>query len=618
MLVRFILALLLFFTSSAWAVASDEQLEQLAQSKQWSHLLHYRTHPYSLRYQSQNDSPNFFLSAKGKKDRLAELKADLEAFLKTNQADNQSAQCRFPARYFWLKQQLATESFVDQPCSEFESWRQLLNARYITLIFPAAHINSPSSMYGHTFIRLDREDESSNKLLAYSVNFAANADPTDNELVFSYKGLFGGYPGVVSVMPYYAKTNEYSHMEARDIWEYRLNLSKPEVDQFVRHIWETKDVYFDYFFFDENCSYRLLALLDAASERVDAADDFYLSAMPVDTIRALQQRGLVEQVDYRPSSIAELENKSKQVNKTILKVAKRLVNEQTEIKQILSEFDNQQKAQSLELAYGYARYLAIKKKDDSPELRQRTILILSERAKLAEVSNFSAVQTPLYRDDQGHFSQRLNLALGKDKQDGFVDLSYRIAFHELMDLPQGFVAGSQIQMGRVDARIWENHGIKLQHFYLFDVLSLSEQTHFQNPIAWGVSAGLERFLGQDAELYGYLKVGFGQAYVTKLGRVYGLAEAQLLADDQFNHNAQLSLGPRFGWLWQGERVQAQLEGNWQGLTVFDNTKRTQVTAQMGYRLSQNLQALLQAKYQRFDHQATAEQQELSLGVNWYF
>ena len=87
---------------------------------------------------------------------------------------------------------------------------------------------------------MDRADENSNKLLAYSVNFAANADPEDNELVFSYKGLTGGYPGVVSVLPYFAKTNEYSHMEARDIWEYRLNLSQEEVDQFVRRVGKPK------------------------------------------------------------------------------------------------------------------------------------------------------------------------------------------------------------------------------------------------------------------------------------------------------------------------------------------------------------------------------------------
>ena len=65
-------------------------------------------------------------------------------------------------------------------------------------------------------------------------------------------------------------------MEYRDVWEYPLTFTPEEVQQFARHVWETKDTYFDYYFFDENCSYRLLALLDAASERSDLADDFLL------------------------------------------------------------------------------------------------------------------------------------------------------------------------------------------------------------------------------------------------------------------------------------------------------------------------------------------------------
>ena len=194
--VLFLSVLLPVFSSAALASMPDQQrLQQLADSQQWQHLLHYRLHPFTGRTMSQNDSPEFFLAADGKRNLLSELTADLQAFLHTGLADNESAQCRFPARYFWLKQQLPEVAFVDQPCPEFTTWRDELDAHYLTLIFPASHINSPSSMYGHTLVRLDREDESRSKLLAYSVNFAANADTTDNELVFTWNGLTGGYPG---------------------------------------------------------------------------------------------------------------------------------------------------------------------------------------------------------------------------------------------------------------------------------------------------------------------------------------------------------------------------------------------------------------------------------------
>ena len=202
-------------------------VEDLGWHQQWLHLLHYRPHGITSKLKSENDSADFFLHTEGKTDPLKELRAEIELFSLLQQQDNQSLQCRFPARYHWLKQFFP--NWVDQSCSELEKWKAELGAHYLTLIFPASYLNSPSSMYGHTLIRLDRKDENKSKLLSYSVNFAANADPADNELVFSYKGLAGGYPGVVSVLPYYAKVNEYSHLEHRDVWEYRLNLTTEEV-----------------------------------------------------------------------------------------------------------------------------------------------------------------------------------------------------------------------------------------------------------------------------------------------------------------------------------------------------------------------------------------------------
>ena len=633
MLARPLIASLMLFSCSALAqdlsLPSTEKLNAIAESKQWSHLLHYRKHPFTGRYISQNDSPNFFLAENGKNSLSAELRTDLQQFLISGVADNQSAQCQFPARYNWLKQQLPELNFIDQSCSELEQWRTQLSAEYLTLVFPASHINSPSSMYGHTFIRLDKKDVTSNKLLAYSVNFAANANPDDNELVFSWKGLTGGYPGVVSVLPYYAKTNEYSHMEYRDIWEYKLNLSKEETDQFVSHIWETKDTFFDYFFFDENCSYRLLALLDASSERIDVTDDFMFTALPVDTIRALQQRGIVEATEYRPSAASQLEYKSQQVSQNVLQHARALVEQAEDIPSLTLDLNQQELIQSLELAYAYARYLAVQKKQANPLLRKRTIDILSARAKHPQSAGFAEIPEPSYRDDQGHLSQRLRAKVGTAYADrregsaaqhlGFIDLSYRAAFHEVMDLPQGFVPGSQIQMGNLSLRLWDGGAMRVQQFQVVDILSLSHQTYFQQPIAWSVSGGLDRFAGADAELYGYLHAGFGKAWLTTLGRFYALAQAQLMADNQFHKGAQLSLGPRLGWLWQGEQLQAQVESNWQVLSWLDKTERSEVKANLGWKLSSNAQLRIEAKSQHFKlNQHSNKQHEVGIGLNWYY
>ncbi len=605
---RWVLAALALSVSLPLLANGSNSLQSLAEQKQWQHLLHYRMH-WDGKVYSQNDSSAFFLHPNGKYDALAELNASVQAFSKTGMAANESAQCRFPARYQWLKRSLPEHEFADQACPEFERWRNELNAHSLTLIFPASHINSPSSMYGHTLMRLDREDPSSSKLLAYSVNFAANADTTDNELVFSYKGLTGGYPGVVSVLPYYVKTNEYQHMEYRDVWEYPLNLTPSEVDQFVRHIWETQDTEFDYFFFDENCSYRLLALIDAVSERADLAQQFFLTAVPVDTIRALKAQGFVEGSVYRPSAAAQLNSASAQVSERVRQISKDLVDQSADVESLLQGLTPKQQVQALELSHAYARYLAVKKKKASPELRQRTLRLLSARAKRPVDSGFAQVETPAVRDDEGHLSRRFGVGAGHQSDD-FMDVFWRPAYHDVLDLADGYVPGSQIQMGASQWRLWQDGDVRLQRLTVIDVLSLSKRGFYQQPWSWGVSTGVKRFIGQQQELHGYLHVGFGQAVGLAGGRAYALGEAQLLADNQIDEGYQLTLGPRVGWLYQSSFANAQLEGSWQPVLAGAEHGRRELTASLTARLSQQSQLRLQWQRQWFG-QAGADEWQLS-------
>ncbi len=98
-----------------------------------------------------------------------------------------------------------------------------------------------------------------------------------------------------------------------------------------------------------------------------------------------------------------------------------------------------------------------------------------------------------------------------------------------------------------------------------------------------------------------------------------MLQTELKADNQFNKGAQLSLGPRLGWLWQGERIQAQLESNWQGLSLIDKTQRAEVRANLGWRASTNLQLKLEAKSQHFTLDKNhGKQHEVGVGFNWYF
>jgi hypothetical protein len=629
----FVMLLLAPFHS--FSAESSQMIQKISAMQQWQHLLHYRSHSILGTMESENDSQNFFISAAGKADLHAELMAEVPLFSMQDQLDNESLQCRFPARYQWLKQ--FYPNWVDQPCSELSVWKNEIDAHKLTLIFPASYLNSPSSMYGHSLIRLDKEDDSKSKLLSYSVNFAANADPTDNELVFSYKGLAGGYPGVVSILPYYAKVNEYSHLEHRDVWEYQLNLTEQEVDQFVNHIWETKETEFDYFFFDENCSYRLLALLDASSERINVADDFSLKAMPIDTIRSLIDSGKVGEVEYRPSSGVMLNQQQSQLTDVQKEWAVKIV-ENTDLikdKQFL-QLSDFERAQVLEVSTSYLRYLVVKKKQRSPENRKKSLALLSARSKIPVQNVFQPIIEPDVRDDQGHLTHRATVALGQQNGDKFIDLQMRIAYHELMDLPDGFIRGGQIEMGALTLRginkddtSNDDLSLQLQRFKIINILSLGARDYFQQPISWRVSTGFDRFILEGSDLFAHLDVGGGYSYdlsvnhdeksPSDFGQVYGLLETRLKASGQFEDDYQLSAGAQIGWLYQGSQWQMKAHGSWLPSVLGDDFDYQDIVLSLGSKLDRNLQLRLEAKQQWLTKSGkTSDGDSVSLGLNWYF
>jgi len=276
--------------------------ENLAQDDYWLRLVHYKRK--GTGYHSQADDPDFFNAPEGKNSPIAELVATLRAFFLPGD-DDRHPQCRFPARLHWLNQRLGLVALglPAKHCKKLTQWRRTLNAEHATLVFPAAYLNSPSSMFGHTLLRLTPADfRKSTPLAAYALNYAANANEDDGGLAYSFKGLFGGYPGLFSIVPYYEKIKQYSDIESRDIWEYSLNLNQAEIDQLMRHAWEVKNINFDYYFLTENCSYHMLSLLEVARPGSRLTDGFSIKAIPSDTVRAVVNIGMADKAVYRPAT----------------------------------------------------------------------------------------------------------------------------------------------------------------------------------------------------------------------------------------------------------------------------------------------------------------------------
>jgi hypothetical protein len=360
--------------------------ENLAEDAAWHALLHYKPQRFSQGVKSLVDADSFFIAPAGKSNPAAELEATLASFFQSHGVDSEeSPQCLFIARYHWLKQKLEfdSERLPELPCLQFHDWIEELKPQGLTLIFPAAYMNNPASMFGHTLLRIDsqKQDEET-RLLAYTVNFAA-VTGQQRGINFAVKGLFGGYPGMFSIAPYYLKVREYGDIENRDIWEYKLNFTLEEIEQLLRHVWEMRAAYFDYYFLDENCSYQLLSLLEVARPHLHLTDRFSWWAIPGETIRAVVEASLLKEMHFRPARTTVLRERARLMDRHLQKLAKRLVEGKVQpTAEAMQHLPPVEQAQVIELALDYAAYRQSPRSGQVGRSEERLLELLKRRSQL--------------------------------------------------------------------------------------------------------------------------------------------------------------------------------------------------------------------------------------------
>ncbi|MCK5728093.1 MAG: DUF4105 domain-containing protein, partial [Methylococcales bacterium] len=279
--------------NNAYLLELQQQAQhlKLADQSLWKRLLHYQSDLSHFKNQSLITNTSFFFHPQGHQNPKVELFATLAQFFITTGKDKNSAQCRFPARFQWLSSQLNIDKkqLPHRHCHDLNKWLKDLAVENITLVFPVAYLNNPASMFGHSFLKLDRQSKvKGNQLLAWTINYAAKTDH-ERGLKFVVKGLFGGYQGQFSLAPYYVLLKEYLDLDNRDLWEYQLNFTPQETQRLLLHLWEMLPVGFDYYFINKNCSYQLLGLLEVARPQLNVTAQFLIDAIPADTVRALIQ-----------------------------------------------------------------------------------------------------------------------------------------------------------------------------------------------------------------------------------------------------------------------------------------------------------------------------------------
>ncbi|MCS3416841.1 hypothetical protein M2399_001530 [Pseudomonas sp. BIGb0450] len=592
----------------------DQRLQQLANDPFWLSLGHYESGKFKG-WRSYVSDKKFFLAPDGAHHPDQELKATVEALYAPASLGEKHAQCVYPARTRWLKDQLHLTDLPALDCKEFKQWFKDVAPHSAVMIFPAAYLNSPSSMFGHTLLRIDQADVQSNNtaLLSYAINFGAYIEGSDNSILYAWKGLMGGYPGLFALVPYQEKLSEYRSLENRDLWEYRLNLTQVETERMVEHVWELKQIQFDYFFFDENCSYRLLELLQVARPSLRLTEQFPLTAIPTDTVKAVKEAGLVEKIDYRPSRERELLERAKPLDSDEQQWVLKISDDQKQLQEpAFKAIAKDRQALIIDAAYRLGRYRANGLERDT-ERSQRSFELL--RAINQNPAPDLKIERPGLPED-GHESRTWQAGIGTRGDKAFGEYGLRMAYHDLNDNAEGFPLGAQIEILQMKLRQYEGNHWQLQQLDLATIRSLTPRNELLQPWSWQVTGGLERVPGKhdDETLVSHVNGGAGGTWQLRddmLGFALGTVRVEHNSD--FGEAISPAAGFNTGVLWRNPLGNLSLEAKGDFFT--NGEVRRSISLNQQWELSRNLGLRLSAQ-REYSHLATPVN-EVMLEVKWY-
>lgn len=479
----------------------DIDLAQLANSEPWLALSHYRQLSNG-RWQSEITSDAFFISEAGRVSPLAELGAFLEGL----SSDFDTTFCRFPARASWLQAQLNLNYYAN--CEEFENWKREIGSTELSIVNASPFMSSPASMFGHTFLMFGRDGQSD--LLATSANFSAQVAPDIKGFSFLRGGLTGRFNGVFDFKPYSDRLRRYSLDEGRELWQYKLDLNEDDIKLILAHLWELRLAKFRYYYLDQNCSYRLLAVLAVAKPELRKPLFKFHTKIPVDTIKILDSFALISGTQYWSSIDQKIKNQSEGLTSEQVRKIRQYIEDGSFRHRI--ELNNQEAAFSYLLVdRDVAR--GVIPSDDGIEL----IKGLQSKIEAGQFDWYSPIDyldvtksNPL----DSHGSQRFSLFLGElDSKKRFARFQYRFAGHDATDSQAGFGRGLSAEYLKVDIVNSAHSGIDLRSFTAVDIQSRA-LSKIESLNSWQLEISSRRFgnLAQSYDRVSGASYGVGKSW----------------------------------------------------------------------------------------------------------
>lgn len=483
---------------------------RLSETRYWQKLLHYRPRLLGTGVISQIDDPDFFLSPYGKISQRSELNATIEFLFSENPPKHPTAvdRCSFIARYHWLKDQLnfpETQSPL-WSCDEFDKWYEAMDPGSLTFVFASSYMNNPTSMFGHTFLRVNKKNQGrSDRLMATTVDYVASVPAGSNPIGVATFGVLGWFKGYVSTIPYYMKVKSYSDIDSRDMWEYNLSLTEKQIKDMLMHVWEMRDIHSDYFYFTENCSYNILSLLELVDTGLEIPRKFQLRTTPMDVIQLLvNEPELVTSVTFRPSSRTWINRMRQRFSPNEDSLFRKVVRDSMVMgSPKWKALAPDQTGMILDVASEYFKHHRLKKQTGLEADSKRWQELVNARLNL-NIDSQEVVIMPLTAPPEaGHKTLKVGVGAGSRNGEVFQQLMLRAGYHDLLDPDAGYPTDAQIEMVSARVRHYpKSEQVELDQFTLLNIVSLVPRDDLFPHPSWKVRVAYESMDKDNCRLCG--------------------------------------------------------------------------------------------------------------------
>ena len=560
-----------------------EQAQELKLSHHpyWLKLLHF----YSIGetvgqwdFKSDIVSPSFFLSPLGKKDPAEELKSTLKALLvPVNDKPDQHARCKFIARFQWLSSKLDFPEIRELTCPLFERWANLKEATGVSIVFVSSFLKNPASTFGHLLIKFNSSNQYfGHSLLSPTLNFGAIVNPDHNPFTYALRGVFGGYEARFTDERFYNFNHVYGENELRDLWEYRINFSKEQHHRITFHAWELlQNVQFKYYFFLDNCAYRMAELLEMAwtdSTRINTSGALW--AIPVDVVFKLNKISsdsnklvpLLGEPRLIPSRQRKLQKRSAQLSESEHVHLKKLIKNGNYIESNnFQKLKENSKAKIIDVLLDYQQYQRTIDVDfkNSPE-RSKLLQLRSKLPILENEFSFENTKSPT----EGTPPMRFRLgAVFNDLLGPALETGVWANYHDLLGEESGHLLNAEVITLNLHMQ-FRDDSFELTQFQLFNI-----QKYALNPTgisgdfdwSWRTKAGWQRKnLGCSPCRKFFISGGMGGS-TSLTGKDVEYAFVDLYGETDKESRSTISLGyaPHLGVKWSPiEMWKIRIERGW--------------------------------------------------------